>query len=89
MRGSGGVAGAAEFPPRGIPVRRVLETGRQVRTSLADVLAAATRTAEWKSDLARHFWTEMYLDGEALRDYLSRERTEMRTVLSELGLLSG
>ncbi len=53
------------------------------------VLAAATRTAEWKSDLARHFWTEMYLDGEALRDYLSRERTKMRTVLSELGLLSG
>jgi putative tricarboxylic transport membrane protein len=53
------------------------------------VLAAATRTAEWKSDLARHFWTEMYLDGGALRDYLSRERREMRAVLRELGLLSG
>ena len=53
------------------------------------MLAAATRTAEWNSDLARHFWTEMYLDGDALRDYLSRERTQMRAVLSELGLLSG
>ena len=52
------------------------------------VLAAATRTAEWKADLARHFWTEMYLDGGELRDYLNRERSEMRAVLSELGLLS-
>ena len=52
-------------------------------------LAAAVGTAEWKSDLARHFWTEMYLDGAQLRAYLARERTEMRTVLGELGLLSG
>jgi putative tricarboxylic transport membrane protein len=51
-------------------------------------LAAARTTAEWKSDLDRHFWTEMYLDGTALRDYLARERTEMRAVLGELGLLS-
>jgi putative tricarboxylic transport membrane protein len=53
------------------------------------LLAAATRTAEWHADLDRHFWTEMYLDGVALRDYLQRERTEMRAVLSGLGLLSG
>jgi putative tricarboxylic transport membrane protein len=53
------------------------------------LLAAATKTAEWKADLARHFWTEMYLDGAALDDFLQRERTEMRAVLSGLGLLSG
>ncbi len=29
----------------------------------------------------------MYLDGMALRDYLGRERTEMRAVLCGLGLL--
>jgi putative tricarboxylic transport membrane protein len=52
-------------------------------------LAAARSTAEWRSDLAGHFWTEMYLDGEELRDYLARERTDMRAVLDELGLLSG
>jgi putative tricarboxylic transport membrane protein len=51
-------------------------------------LAAATRTAEWKSDLERHFWTEMYLGGTELSAYLERERTEMRAVLGELGLLS-
>jgi putative tricarboxylic transport membrane protein len=54
-----------------------------------DVLSAAVRTPEWKADLARHFWTEMYLDGEPLRDYLMRERTEMRDILRDLDLLSG
>jgi putative tricarboxylic transport membrane protein len=53
------------------------------------MLAAATQTEEWKSDLERHFWTEMYLDGAELQQYLKRERTEMRAVLRELGLLAG
>ena len=53
------------------------------------MLAAATQTGEWKSDLERHFWTEMYLDGAELQQYLKRERTEMRAVLRELGLLAG
>jgi putative tricarboxylic transport membrane protein len=52
------------------------------------LLSGATKTAEWTADLARHFWTEMYLDGAALRDYMQRERSEMRAVLEGLGLLS-
>jgi putative tricarboxylic transport membrane protein len=52
------------------------------------VLSSAARTTEWRSDLSRHFWTEMYLDGSALRDYLKRERVQMQSVLSDLGLLS-
>jgi putative tricarboxylic transport membrane protein len=52
-------------------------------------LAAATGTAEWRSDLARHFWTEMYLDGPALSEFLARERADMKEVLGGLGLLSG
>ena len=51
-------------------------------------LAAATRAAEWKDDLERHFWTAMHLDGVALHDYLKHERTDMRAILGELGLLS-
>lgn len=51
-------------------------------------LASATKTAEWHADLGRHFWTEMYLDGRALDTYLARERTEMKAVLGELGLLT-
>ena len=52
-------------------------------------LAAATRTEEWRSDLVRHFWTEMYLDGPALREFLARERADTRAILGGLGLLSG
>jgi tripartite-type tricarboxylate transporter receptor subunit TctC len=51
------------------------------------MLAAATQSKEWRSDLERHFWTEMYLDGAELQQYLERERSEMKTVLGELGLL--
>jgi len=54
-----------------------------------EVLADATHTPEWRGALARHFWTGMYLDGDALHAYLSRERTDMRGVLAELGLLGG
>jgi putative tricarboxylic transport membrane protein len=51
-------------------------------------LAAATATVEWKADLDRLLWTAMYLDGARLRDYLARERTDMKTMLGELGLLT-
>jgi putative tricarboxylic transport membrane protein len=54
-----------------------------------DVLSQATQTPEWNADLARLFWTPMYLDGDALRDHLARERAEMRAILRELGLLPG
>jgi tripartite-type tricarboxylate transporter receptor subunit TctC len=53
------------------------------------MLAAATRTSPWALDLERLFWTEMYLDGARLHEYLERERTDMRRVLDELGLLAG
>jgi putative tricarboxylic transport membrane protein len=50
-------------------------------------LAAAVATAEWQSELARHYWTGAYLDGQALRDHLKREYGEMRAELLELQLL--
>lgn len=51
------------------------------------VLAAAVNTAEWNAELVHHYWTPMYLDGARLREHLERERTEMKTMLGELGLL--
>jgi putative tricarboxylic transport membrane protein len=63
-------------------------TGEQI-SFWQGVLAAAVRTPQWHADLARLFWTDMYLDGRALRDYLGRERAEMRATLGGLGLLSG
>jgi putative tricarboxylic transport membrane protein len=53
------------------------------------VLAAAVQTPQWRDDLARLFWTAMYLDGAELRGYLTRERTEMKAMLDGLGLLAG
>jgi putative tricarboxylic transport membrane protein len=50
-------------------------------------LSAATGTAEWRADLDRHFWTDMYMDGAQLRDFLERERKDMRSILSGLGLM--
>ena len=51
------------------------------------LLGAAVRSAPWRDELARHFWTDMYLEGAMLRDHLARERNEMRMVLNGLGLM--
>lgn len=51
------------------------------------VLAAAITTEEWNAELARHYWTSMYLDGASLRHFLHRERVEMEALLADLGLL--
>lgn len=51
------------------------------------VFAAVTASGEWMAELARHYWTPMYLDGARLHAYLRREQTEMHRQLAELGLL--
>jgi putative tricarboxylic transport membrane protein len=51
------------------------------------VLAAATAGDEWKAALAQNHWSEMYRASAQLRDYLPRERAEMKALLGELGLL--
>jgi putative tricarboxylic transport membrane protein len=53
-----------------------------------DVLSQAVKTREWSEELDRYFWTEMYLDGSALHDYLKQEESEMTSALEELGLLA-
>jgi tripartite-type tricarboxylate transporter receptor subunit TctC len=51
------------------------------------VLAAAVGTEAWTAELARLYWTPMYLDGARLREHLKRERGEMKVMLTDLGLL--
>lgn len=51
-------------------------------------LAAAVQTGAWNDELARLYWTPSYLDGAALREHLRRERSEMKVILRELGLLT-
>lgn len=50
-------------------------------------LAAAITTEAWSAELARHYWTAMYLDGAGLREHLERESAEMRAILRKLELL--
>lgn len=50
-------------------------------------LTAATASAEWNAELARHYWIPMHLHGAFLREYLARERAEMSALLGNLGLL--
>jgi putative tricarboxylic transport membrane protein len=50
-------------------------------------LAAAITSEEWNAELARHYWTSMYLDGASLRHFLHRERVEMTAALGELRIL--
>jgi putative tricarboxylic transport membrane protein len=52
-------------------------------------LAAAVRTEAWMAELARLYWTPMYLDGASLRQHLARERADVESVLRQLGLLQG
>jgi putative tricarboxylic transport membrane protein len=51
------------------------------------LLRNVTSDARWQAALARHCWSPMYVDGEAMHTYLARERDEMRALLDELGLL--
>jgi putative tricarboxylic transport membrane protein len=50
-------------------------------------LAAATSTSEWQSEIARNYWSAMYVGSADLRKRLPGERAHMSAVLSDLGLL--
>ncbi len=52
------------------------------------VLSAAVKTKEWHAERDRYLWTEMYLDGPALKSYLDQEYAELKAILGDLGLLA-
>lgn len=51
------------------------------------IFAAATASGEWNAELARYYWTPMYVGSTQLKEYLRRERAEISGILGELGLL--
>jgi putative tricarboxylic transport membrane protein len=53
-----------------------------------DALRAATTTAEWNAELTDKYWANTYLAGNALTDFLDRERDAMGALLRDLGLLA-
>ena len=63
--------------PRGLSSEQVAYWDR--------VLAALTRTDEWKRDLQDNFWEEGYVDAKAARKRYDEEYAEFKAILQELG----
>jgi putative tricarboxylic transport membrane protein len=49
-------------------------------------LKKATEAPEWKDDLAKNVWADAFLPGEAFKKDIDQDYTEMKSVLSDLGL---
>lgn len=50
------------------------------------VLRKVAETPEWKTDLARNFWSNDFATGEQFRKDLAQDYAAMKTVLVEIGL---
>lgn len=49
-------------------------------------LKKATEAPEWKDDLEKNVWADAFLAGDAFRKDIDQDYTEMKSVLSDLGL---
>jgi putative tricarboxylic transport membrane protein len=50
------------------------------------VLRKVAETPEWKTDLARNFWSNDFATGEQFRKDLAQDYASMKSVLVEIGL---
>jgi putative tricarboxylic transport membrane protein len=53
---------------------------------LLDTVRALYQTPEWKAEMKKQGWDDVYLDGPAFRDFLDSEELRIRTVLRDIGL---
>ena len=53
----------------------------------AAALRRATQSGAWQAELGRRYWSDTFLAGAALHDFLRQEETTMVGALRELGLL--
>ncbi len=51
-----------------------------------NALLKITKTAEWKSDVEKNYWTDEFVAGAKLKKMLEEEYAETKTVLADLGL---
>ena len=63
--------------PRGLTAEQIAYWDR--------VLAALTRTDEWKKDLQDNYWDEGYADAKTARKRYDEEYVEFKAILQELG----
>ena len=52
-------------------------------------LRTAVSSAEWKTELNKHYWTDTFATGPAVLAHLQREQHLIRDALGDLGLLPG
>lgn len=52
-----------------------------------DVFAKLVKTPEWKSELSKKLWQDEFLGAEQSKRFLGNEATELKALLSDLGLL--
>jgi putative tricarboxylic transport membrane protein len=52
----------------------------------AGVLRKATEAPEWKEDLERNYWVNVFVAGDDFAKELERDYTSMKAVLSDIGL---
>ena len=51
-----------------------------------DVFRKAVQTEDWKADLAKNYWLDIYADAAGMRKWLDSESAEVRALLTELGM---
>jgi tripartite-type tricarboxylate transporter receptor subunit TctC len=50
------------------------------------VLRKATAAPEWKDDLEKNHWANVFVAGDEFSKELDKDYTAMKTILQELGL---
>jgi putative tricarboxylic transport membrane protein len=51
-----------------------------------DVFRKVVQTEDWKADLAKNYWLDIYADAAGMRKWLDSENAEVRALLTELGM---
>ena len=67
------------FAPRGITPEQI--------AYWENALRRVNNTAEWKAELERYYWSDLFVTGAALRKNLEKEYAETKAILGELGLV--
>jgi len=50
-------------------------------------LLAMTRTDDWKAELQKFYWTDIFRGSAAMKKYLDEEYTQTRAIMQDLGLI--
>lgn len=69
---------------RGVVAPAGLSAAEQAE--LLDTIRALYQSPQWKAEMKKQGWDDVYLDGDKFRQYLDDEETRIRGVLRDIGL---